>query len=105
MEKLRGILRSSLKMKYLICYDVKKPKRLNRIAKVMKSYGERVQKSIFECKITYILFREMKEKINKIIAEEDSVRIYILCRKCESKIIRLGENHPELVQDEDFIFI
>ena len=35
-------------MNMIVAYDIADPKRLQRIAKIMKDYGLRVQKSIFE---------------------------------------------------------
>jgi CRISPR-associated protein Cas2 len=34
---------------YLVCYDIADDKRLARVAKLMKGFGDRVQKSVFEC--------------------------------------------------------
>lgn len=34
---------------YLVCYDVRDPKRLRRAHKVMKAYGEPWQYSVFYC--------------------------------------------------------
>jgi CRISPR-associated protein Cas2 len=49
----------------------------------MKSYGERVQKSVFECRIDDGKFLKMKQAIEKLIDwEEDSVRYYHLCKGC-----------------------
>jgi CRISPR-associated protein Cas2 len=34
---------------YLVCYDIRDPKRLRRVFKVMKGYGEHWQYSVFFC--------------------------------------------------------
>ncbi len=34
---------------YLVCYDIRDPKRLRRVFKTMKGYGEHWQFSIFFC--------------------------------------------------------
>ena len=34
---------------YLVCYDIRDPKRLRRVHKVMKGYGEAWQYSVFFC--------------------------------------------------------
>jgi CRISPR-associated protein Cas2 len=34
---------------YLVCYDVRKPKRLRRVHKVLKGFGESWQYSVFFC--------------------------------------------------------
>jgi len=34
---------------YLVCYDIRDPKRLRNVHKVLKGYGERWQYSVFFC--------------------------------------------------------
>lgn len=53
----------------------------------MESYGVRVQKSVFDCRITYRQYLIMKRKLEKIIDHEiDSIRYYSLCGKCHANI-------------------
>mgnify|MGYP000014692646 CR=1 FL=1 len=84
-------------------YDISDPKRLAKVAKEMKNYGERVLKSVFECNLNPQKFEEMKEKVEGIIEPiEDSVRYYILCDKCIKEVDYSGKG--ELFQeDEDYI--
>lgn len=50
---------------------------MGKISKVCVRYGQRVQKSVFECSITDTLLEEMKHKLLGIIdVAEDSLRIY-----------------------------
>ena len=86
-------------------YDISDPKRLNRVARAMKDYGERVLKSVFECNLELRKFEEMKEKVEEIIEPiEDSVRYYILCDKCIKEVEYSGKG--ELFQeDEDYLVV
>ena len=34
---------------YLVCYDIANDKRLRRVFKVCKNYGDHLQFSVFEC--------------------------------------------------------
>ena len=73
-------------------YDISDPKRLARVAKAMKNYGERVLKSVFEYNVTQNRFEEMKGKVEEIIEPiEDSVRYYILCEKCIREVDYSGK--------------
>jgi CRISPR-associated protein Cas2 len=83
-------------------YDISDPKRLARVSKTMKDYGERVLKSVFECNLQEEEFQQMKEKIDNIILPiEDTVRYYILCEKCIGEVEYSGKG--ELFQeDEDY---
>ncbi len=35
---------------YLVCYDIRDPKRWRRVFRLMKGYGEWVQLSVFQCR-------------------------------------------------------
>jgi CRISPR-associated protein Cas2 len=64
-------------MEYLAAYDIADPKRLKKIARLMESYGIRVQKSVFEFNLGDSRMKALKIDIAKVIDEtEDSVRIY-----------------------------
>jgi len=43
-----------MRRSYLVCYDVRDDKRLRRIHKVMKAYGEPWQYSVFYCTLKAI---------------------------------------------------
>lgn len=84
-------------------YDIHDPKRLTKVAKIMKDYGERVLKSVFECNLTNESFDSLKGRVENVIDDmEDSVRYYFLCDKCLRNIqmAGLGESFKE---NESFI--
>ena len=68
----------------LVSYDVNTEdndgkRRLHRVAKVCKNYGQRVQYSVFECTVNEMDLEQLRSKLTKIINEqEDSLRIYHL---------------------------
>ena len=39
----------SERIRYLVSYDVRDPKRLRRVAKTLEGFGARLQYSVFEC--------------------------------------------------------
>lgn len=61
---------------YLVCYDVRDPKRLRRVHKLMKAYGEPWQYSVFCCTLKAIdrvrLETALRETMNQ---REDQVLI------------------------------
>lgn len=58
---------------------------------ILKDYGTRAQYSVFEVIVDDNKFVEMVQRLLKAIEpEEDSVRIYFLCRACKNKIKILG---------------
>jgi CRISPR-associated protein Cas2 len=68
----------------LVAYDVATinkagARRLRRVAQACKDYGQRVQNSVFECKVdgkNWIMLRD--RLLKEINPEEDSLRFYFL---------------------------
>lgn len=78
-------------MFYIVSYDIPNDRKRAKVAKVMLDFGSRVQYSVFECIIhDDKLLEKMTTKLSRIISEEDSVRIYALCGKCEKVVKVLG---------------
>lgn len=85
-------------MYILITYDVNTESpagrsRLRKISKCCCNYGQRVQDSVFECQLSEAQLLVLKKQMESIIeASLDSIRIYNLGAKYESKIEVLGQN-------------
>lgn len=68
----------------LIAYDVATmdkagARRLRRVAQACKDYGQRVQNSIFECRLDEKHWVQLCDRLlNEIKADEDSLRFYFL---------------------------
>ena len=83
-------------MLILITYDVNTEtaagkKRLRQIAKQCVNYGQRVQNSVFECKLDAAQCKMLQTKLLGIIdAEKDSLRFYYLGNNYENKIDHFG---------------
>lgn len=89
-------------MFFLVCFDITDDRIRYRVVKVLKGYGMRVQKSVFECdNLTEERFLRMKNGIEELIDHgEDSVRYYLLCRGCIRRIEYSGTG--ELPKNADF---
>jgi CRISPR-associated protein Cas2 len=77
-----------------ISYDVSEDKRRTKIHKILKSYGQWVQYSIFECELNDTQYAKLRSRLSKLIKDEDSIRFYFLCACCQGKIERLGGTQP-----------
>lgn len=90
----------------LITYDVDTisetgQKRLRKVAKACQDYGQRVQNSVFECRLTESQFVLLKNKIEKLIDKElDSIRFYFLGNNWNHKIVTIGKNLLANLDDE-----
>ena len=75
----------------VVAYDVASDRRRNRLVKLLKDYGERVNFSVFECRIKKRTYPRLKSEVGKIIdRKEDSVLFYDLCLNCERKSDAVG---------------
>lgn len=85
-------------MYILLTYDVSTvdkagQRRLRRVAKTCLDYGQRVQNSVFECKVNPAQLVELKGKLLSILKEEtDSLRFYHLGKNWEQKVEHHGKN-------------
>lgn len=83
-------------MLVLICYDVSTlapagQKRLRRVAKVCKDYGQRAQLSIFECEVDPAQWTVLRNKlIDEVNLEEDSLKFYFLGANWRRRVEQLG---------------
>src|SRR5919197_3109792 len=93
----------------VVCYDVntetaKGRKRLRRVAQVCKNYGQRVQKSVFECQVNEMKFEELRRKLLKEInKEEDNLRLYRLTEPRDNHVETYGLTRTIFFDDEPLI--
>ncbi len=76
----------SKKSWYIITYDVREPKRLRKVGKHLKGYGERLQYSVFRCRLTERELERLRWELVKIMDDEDNLLIIGLCAKCGTKV-------------------
>lgn len=64
-------------------YDISSTKKRNAVIKVLKSYGFRIQKSVFEAEIPKNRLDRLCASLTPLIDEDtDSIRIYAMTRDC-----------------------
>lgn len=89
----------------VVSYDIRDDKRLARVGKAMKDYGQRVLLSVWECNLTADRFDLMKRRLESIIDHmEDSIRYYFLCSECIGRVQVSGKGEG-FKQDERFALI
>jgi len=80
----------------LVTYDVKTSdpggnRRLRRVAKACKDYGQRVQFSVFECIVDPAQWTKLRERlIGEIEEEVDSLRFYFLGSNWQHRVEHVG---------------
>ena len=79
-------------MNILIAYDVSTEtaagrRRLRKVALACQDFGQRVQKSVFECSVNEMQHEEVMRRLLEIIKQdEDSLRVYRLIEPREKHI-------------------
>lgn len=70
----------------VVCYDISDNRRRTRVGKVLEGYGERVQRSVFECDLSMRHWAGLRRRMERVICPNDLVRYYSLCESCEKRI-------------------
>lgn len=92
----------------IITYDVSTTtaagrKRLSRVARVCKNFGQRAQNSVFECKVDPAQFADLKGQLLSIIEPaSDSLRFYFLGANWQRRVEHHGAK-PTFDPDEPMI--
>jgi CRISPR-associated protein Cas2 len=87
----------------VISYDISEDKRRTKIHNILKSYGQWMQFSVFECDLTDTQYAKLRARLSKVLKpDEDSIRFYFVCACCKDKIERIG---GEIPRDESIFFV
>lgn len=82
----------------VVSYDISSDRRRLKVMKIMEGFGERVQYSVFECRLTEGQVRELRRRLLRWVnPREDSVRFYFLSRAdvARIRVLGLGAVTPE----------
>ena len=75
---------AALLYEVVVAYDVSTEtptgqRRLRKVAQICLAFGQRVQNSVFECRVTPAQLEELEDRLLRVIKlEEDRLRIYRL---------------------------
>jgi CRISPR-associated protein Cas2 len=71
---------------YLICYDIRDPKRWRKAYKLLEGYGEKVQYSIFRSWLSMRTREKLRWELEQILTAEDSLLLIRLSHQCVTDI-------------------
>lgn len=84
-------------MLVIVTYDVSTEtregrRRLRRIAKTCEAVGQRVQKSVFECRVDLMQYEQLERDLLEIMNEkEDNLRFYRLTEPVDLHVKEYGK--------------
>jgi CRISPR-associated protein Cas2 len=85
---------------YLVCYDISDEKRLARVAKTMRGYGERVQYSVFECQLNGRDLARCRADLSKVIDHRKDQILFVDLGPSEGRgdrvIVSLGRAYSAI---------
>ncbi len=93
----------------VVCYDVNTEtsagrKRLRRVAQVCKNFGQRVQKSVFECQVDEVKFEDLRRKLlREVKLEMDNLRLYRLTEPRDQRVEEYGAVRTVFFDDETLV--
>lgn len=96
-------------MMVLVTYDVSTEspggkRRLRRVARACRDWGQRVQYSVFECDVDPAEWVKLKDRLlAEIDAKQDSLRFYFLGANWKARVEHMGAK-PSLDLDGPLLF-
>jgi CRISPR-associated protein Cas2 len=62
---------------YIVSYDIADPKRLRRVFKEMRNWGDHLQYSVFECQLNRTDLVRLRAELSGIIHHDDDQVIFV----------------------------
>ena len=89
---------------WMVTYDIVNNTARARVANALAGYGERVQYSVFECRLNAREFAVLRQRIADLVDLTcDRIRWYPLCRPCHGRVVQQGEG--QVPEDEGFYLV
>lgn len=66
-----------MRTSYLVCYDIANDKRLRKVFKTMRGWGDHLQFSIFECQLTATDLIRLRGELAQIIHHKEDQVLFV----------------------------
>lgn len=66
-----------MRRSYLVCYDVSNERRLRKVHKTMRGFGDHLQYSVFECQLTQADLARCRYLLNEIINHREDQVLFV----------------------------
>lgn len=70
---------------YLVCYDIANDKRLRKVFKTCRNYGDHLQYSIFECDLSESELVQLEHELGQIINHIEDQVLFVGLGPAESR--------------------
>lgn len=86
---------------YLVTYDIRDDKRLRKVFRTMRDYGDHLQYSVFECQFNPIDLAKCRHELSEIIKHDDYQVLFINLGPTEGRgdhvIEALGQPYSPII--------
>ena len=62
---------------YLVCYDIRDDKRLRKVYKTMRDFGDHLQYSVFECQFTPTDLARCRHQLSEMINRREDQVLFV----------------------------
>ena len=83
---------------FVVAYDIAEDRERARVAGLLTGFGNRVQFSVFECRLTKRRYYEMLEQLDLLAVQTGFIRVYSL--HASSKIRNFGKEPEDYIDPE-----
>jgi len=70
---------------YLVCYDISNDKRLRKVFKTCRNYGDHLQYSVFECDLNETEMVNLERELGEIINHIEDQVLFVALGPAESR--------------------
>ena len=96
-------------MRVVVSYDITDDVIRRKVGKVCEAFGQRVQRSVFECALTSEQLQQLTSRLEAArksgdTCPTDSIRLYSLCANCAISVAVLGYK-PDIATESGYTVI
>ena len=66
-----------MRQTYIVTYDICDPKRLRRVFKTMRGYGDHLQLSVFRCELSHRELVELRAELATIVNHDEDQVLFV----------------------------
>lgn len=74
-----------MRSSYLVCYDIADEKRLRKVFKTMRGWGDHIQFSVFECQLTPADLVKLRAELAGLIHHTEDQVLFVLLGPAEGR--------------------
>jgi len=79
-------------MQMIVTYDIGDDRRRARVSALLSAWGDRIERSVFECRIDADHLPDLVARVEQEIdLESDAVHFFRQCVRCDGDRVQLGQ--------------